>query len=100
MRLGVEKFARDKKAKTEQRERGILFGSGLVGGEGLIGVAIAGAVFIQKVSAVPGAETKLPGTIGMSWAQELGVPWLPEVLSAMLFAALAYALLRRCRARE
>lgn len=100
MRLGVERFARDKKAKTEQRERGILFGSGLVGGEGLIGVAIAGAVFAQKVSAPPGAKTELPGFIGTTWAQTHGVPWLPQILSAMLFAALAYALLARCRARE
>ena len=37
-----EKTAPSENAASERRERGVLFGSGLVGGEGLFGVAIAG----------------------------------------------------------
>jgi putative OPT family oligopeptide transporter len=52
-----------------RRERGILFGSGLVGGEGLLGVAIAGAAGYAKLR---GSE---PWTIGYGWAGA-AAPWL------------------------
>jgi putative OPT family oligopeptide transporter len=42
-----------------RRERGILFGSGLVGGEGLLGVAIAAVAFVQGTA---------PSGLGYEWA--------------------------------
>ena len=37
----IERGAPDKSEQRVRRERGVLFGSGLVGGEGLLGVGIA-----------------------------------------------------------
>ena len=41
LRMFVEKNASNADEVSERRERGVLFGSGLVGGEGLLGVAMA-----------------------------------------------------------
>ncbi|HEX2254234.1 MAG TPA: oligopeptide transporter, OPT family [Thermoanaerobaculia bacterium] len=60
-----------------RRDRGVLFGSGLVGGEGLMGVAIAG---LAGLAARSGAER---WTLGMDWAGEAA-----EWVAAALFAAL------------
>ncbi len=47
LRKYLEKGARSPAEADERREQGVLFGSGLVGGEGLMGVGIAAAAFIQ-----------------------------------------------------
>ena len=48
IRLIVEKMSRgDKELLRKRREQGILFGSGLVGGEGLMGVGIAAYAFFM-----------------------------------------------------
>lgn len=54
-----EKRTADKKQLEERRERGVLLGSGFVGGEGLLGVGIAAVAFIQN---------KKPDGIGTGWA--------------------------------
>jgi len=77
LRLFMERRASSKEEKTARRDRGILFGSGLVGGEGLIGVAIAGAA---GYAVSRGAE---PWSIGTEWAGPAA-----EALSAVLFAGL------------
>jgi putative OPT family oligopeptide transporter len=46
IRWWAERSARHVEEAGERRERGILLGSGFVGGEGLLGVAIAGAAFV------------------------------------------------------
>jgi putative OPT family oligopeptide transporter len=54
IRLIVEKKYKDKKEELqERREGGILFGSGLVGGEGLMGVGIAAYAFIVSKKPSP-----------------------------------------------
>lgn len=45
LRWVIEKRARNEEDAAQRREEGILFGSGLVGGEGLLGVIIAGIAF-------------------------------------------------------
>ncbi|MFC1550835.1 OPT family oligopeptide transporter [Candidatus Neomarinimicrobiota bacterium] len=59
LRWFMEKTSKTDKNKENRREHGILFGSGLVGGEGLMGVAIAAVAFIYKQS---------PPAIGTEWA--------------------------------
>ena len=79
LRLVLERRASTKEEKTARRDRGILFGSGLVGGEGLIGVVIAGAAGY----AVSRGQT--PWRLGYEWAGVLA-PWLAFVLFVWLIA--------------
>ncbi len=82
--------------RESRRQRGVLFGSGLVGGEGLMGVAIAGMIFYQKATAEdPTEEMKLPFHTGMEWASEF---WC-KILAFAVFTALAFYFARRCKAR-
>ncbi len=46
LRWSVERFSRKSEFQAEQKERGILFGSGLIAGEGLMGVGVALYAFI------------------------------------------------------
>ena len=98
--------ARNEEEKNERRERGVLFGSGLVGGWGLLGVGIAGVVCYQKMTAEdPRESIRLPGQIGTEWAhrlaESLGTPWLgevaPQLLGGFIFLALVGWFVRRCR---
>jgi uncharacterized oligopeptide transporter (OPT) family protein len=63
-------------------ERGVLLGSGFVGGEGLLGVALAGAAFVQG---------QKPEGVGYAWAGEIGA-WL---LGAAAFGLLVVWFVRR-----
>jgi putative OPT family oligopeptide transporter len=63
-------------------ERGVLLGSGFVGGEGLLGVALAGAAFVQGHK---------PEGVGYAWAGEIGA-WL---LGAAAFGLLVVWFVRR-----
>ena len=47
LRHWLERRAANAEARAERRERGVLLASGFVGGEGLLGVGIAAAAFIQ-----------------------------------------------------
>jgi putative OPT family oligopeptide transporter len=72
-------------ALSERRtERGVLLASGFVGGEGLLGVALAGAAF---------ALGRRPEGIGHAWAGEAGA-WL---LGAIAFALLVAWFFRHVR---
>jgi putative OPT family oligopeptide transporter len=59
LRLFAERSARTDEARNSRREQGILLGSGLVGGEGLVGVAIAGIAFYLG---------RAPEGVGSAWA--------------------------------
>ena len=74
IRLWMERKARDASQAADRRERGILLGSGFVGGEGLLGVGIA-LVAVAK-SARP---------------EGIGTEWLGSELVAMLVGAAAFA---------
>ena len=74
IRLWMERNARDTTQAGERRERGILLGSGFVGGEGLLGVGIA---------LVAVAKSRRPDGIG--------IEWLGGEVAAMLVGAAAFA---------
>lgn len=106
LRWFVQRRAKSDTERNQRRERGVLFGSGLVGGEGLLGVAIAGVVFYQKMTAEdPTIDQPLPLEIGQDWAMRLAemfnAPILadiaPSLLAVLVFIALALFFARRCR---
>lgn len=76
LRKFMENKAKNDDDKADVRERGILLGSGLVGGEGLLGIGIAAVAFIK------GAP---PSGIGSEWAGSFAMP-----LSFLAFAALIW----------
>jgi hypothetical protein len=71
----MERKAKDKEQAADRRERGVLLGSGFVGGEGLLGVGIA-LVAVAK-SARP---------------EGIGTEWLGGDVTAMLVGAIAFAI--------
>jgi hypothetical protein len=77
LRMLMLRQADSEEERTARRDRGILFGSGLVGGEGLIGVVIAGAAGF----AVSRGQT--PWTLGYEWAGA-AAPWLALALFVAL----------------
>ncbi len=91
----VERRAASDEERSDRRERGVLFGSGLVGGEGLLGVLIAGVVLWQNSPPQPGGrKMPLPWEVGHTWAGDT-----TTMLAALaVMGALAYCLMRRCRA--
>jgi putative OPT family oligopeptide transporter len=54
----------DEHESAERRKRGVLFGSGLVGGEGLMGVGIAMYVLLSGERTIPGISLGLPAWAG------------------------------------
>ena len=100
-------------AQDSKREKGVLLGSGLVGGEGLMGVAVAGVIFLQRaleskptVTTQPAATTQaiattqaavenppLPFEIGTAWASEN----VTQLIALGVFGLLALAFVWRCR---
>ncbi len=89
LRWWLERSAKNDEEKEARRESGVLFGSGLVGGEGLLGVGVA---FVAGWSARRGVE---PWRLGSEWAGRLA-PWL----TFGLFALLAFLFLRLSRSGE
>ena len=83
VRLWAERSARDDATRSERRERGVLLGSGFVGGEGLLGVGIAGVAFVS------GAK---PAGFGTDW---LGAGWLEPLAGALAFAVFIFWFARR-----
>jgi putative OPT family oligopeptide transporter len=88
LRLWLERRSRDEADATARRDRGVLLGSGFVGGEGLLGVAIAGVAFFQ------GAR---PAGIGTGW---LGPDWLVSAVSFGMFLVFAAWFVKRVRGRS
>ncbi len=86
LRWTAERRAPDADERAERRERGVLFGSGLVGGEGLLGVGIA------MVAARLG---RAPAGFGTEWAGAYG-----QAATALVFALLAFVFWRLCVRKE
>ncbi|MDA2938601.1 oligopeptide transporter, OPT family, partial [Acidobacteria bacterium AH-259-A15] len=86
LRSGMERQAPSPEKAASRREKGVLFGSGLVGGEGLMGVGIAAVAFTQGAA---------PQGVGHSWAG-VAAPWL--ALAAFGLLALFFA--RSCLSRQ
>lgn len=86
LRHYAEKTAANDDDRTNRRERGILFGSGLVGGEGLLGVGIA---------FVAGLTSQAPAGIGYAWAGPAG-----PFLASALFAGLTFYFWKLSTQRE
>ena len=82
LRRFFERRAESKEDAAKARERGVLLGSGFVGGEGLLGVAIAGVAF---------ALERKPDGIGTGW---LGPHWLGELVGLMAFGFLIAGFIR------
>lgn len=74
VRWWMERAAKDETEAAARRERGVLLGSGFVGGEGLLGVGIA---------LVAVAKSRRP--------EGIGTEWLGNELVAMLVGAAAFA---------
>ena len=85
LKLWLERSSRDQPQAIGRRDRGVLLGSGFVGGEGLLGVAIAGVAFVQ------GAR---PAGIGTGW---LGPEWLASTVSFLAFLVFAAWFVKRVR---
>jgi putative OPT family oligopeptide transporter len=83
--------APDAEEGVARRDRGVLFGSGLVGGEGLMGVAIAA---LAGLAARRGAER---WTLGTGWAGP-AAEWLALALFVGLVLVFARLVVRRGKA--
>lgn len=79
LRMTLERRATSEEDRIARRDRGILFGSGLVGGEGLIGVVIAGAAGYAV------SRGQAPWSLGYEWAGA-AAPWLALALFVALIA--------------
>ncbi len=60
LRMAMERSAKDSELAAARREHGVLLGSGLVGGTGLLGVALAAAAYVQG-GAPAGLGSDWPG---------------------------------------
>ena len=87
IRLWMERNAKDETTAADRRERGVLLGSGFVGGEGLLGVGIA---------LVAVAKSKRPDGIGTDW---LGNEAIAMLVGAAVFAAFIAWFFRLVRGR-
>jgi len=74
LRWWVSRNAKSEEERESRVQRGILFGSGLVGGEGILGVGIAVAAVITS---------EAPAGVGPEWAGALA-PWLAAGAFALL----------------
>jgi len=108
LRWLMERRAATKEARRGRREQGVLFGSGLVGGEGVLGVLVAGVVFWQSMKATPGEKVRVPLEIGHQWlqscAEAMGLTGTaaqaaPQVAAVLVLLALAALFTRCCRSR-
>jgi putative OPT family oligopeptide transporter len=82
LRMYLERTASSSEAASERREQGVLFGSGLVGGEGLLGVGIAAVAVIQG-----GA----PDGFGFEWAGGAA-----QFAALLMFGVLVFGFWRSC----
>ncbi len=93
----MERWSGSPEETAARRENGVLFGSGLVGGEGLLGVVVAGVVFWQRISAEdPRQLIPLPFEIGHEWGGAI----ILQALALAAFAVLAFTFAGRCRAKS
>jgi putative OPT family oligopeptide transporter len=85
LKLWLEKSSKDEVQAVERRDKGVLLSSGFVGGEGLLGVAIAGVAFWQG---------SRPAGFGLGW---LGPDWVATPVSFTVFLLFAAWFVRRVR---
>jgi putative OPT family oligopeptide transporter len=85
LRGWFERRATSESEAAERRERGVLLGSGFVGGEGLLGVGIAAVAFVQN---------RKPDGLGMDW---LGPHWLAQLAGLVAFGLLLAGFVRLVR---
>ncbi len=88
IRLWMERKARDDTQAADRRERGVLLGSGFVGGEGLLGVGIA---------LVAVAKSARPEGIGTEW---LGTETIAMLVGVAAFAVFITWFFRMVRGRD
>ena len=86
LRWWAERSAGGDDERNERRERGILLGSGFVGGEGLLGVGIAGAAFVLG---------RRPLGLGTGWLGSDAVAALVGLTAFAAFAAWFFMQVRR-----
>ncbi|BBM85901.1 OPT family oligopeptide transporter [Candidatus Uabimicrobium amorphum] len=95
---GMLRKVLEKKTTPQEKEkranRGILLGSGLVGGEGLIGVLIAGMAFTQSYLTPAGEKVKV-WFFGYDWAQNIAW-WAPSLFAVVIFFLLVSAFTQLC----
>ena len=82
-----ERRAKSDEEASDYRERGILLGSGFVGGEGLLGVGIAAVAFMLN---------RKPDGIGTEW---LGTPGVAELVGLVAFGFFIAGFVRLVRRR-
>ena len=92
LRWVLERRAKSPEAKATRRENGVLLGSGLVGGQGIMGVMVAGVVVYLTATGEPGSKPKMPFELS-GWADSS----LPDVLGLVLFLCLVGLFVWRCR---
>lgn len=86
LRGWFERRAQSEAEAGDRREKGVLLGSGFVGGEGLLGVGIAAVALVRN---------RAPEGVGTGW---LGPHWLAELVGLaafLLFIGLFVRLVRR-----
>ena len=71
---------------------GVLLGSGLVGGQGIMGVIVAGVVVYLTATGEPGSKPKMPFELS-GWAESS----MSDVLGLALFLCLVGLFVWRCR---
>ncbi len=86
LRHFMEKTSKSEEEKEQRRGNGILLGSGLVGGEGLLGVAIAGVAFYYG---------RAPRGIGEEWAGTFA-----PFLGLAAFGLLTYIFINRIKSTK
>ncbi len=108
LRWFIERRAPSEEQKTLRREQGVLFGSGLVGGEGVLGVLVAGVVFFQSVNTDLGEAIRVPMQVGYEWlehaAEAVGLNSaaahaVPQVGAMLAFLTLGLIFARCCHSR-
>ncbi len=101
MRLGLTRRYASRGAEgselAEKRERGVLFGSGLIAGAALVGVLIGGAIYV--VAQVTGDPTRASQWIlGHAWSEVL--PGSSELMGTLIFTGLCVLLWRAATSGE
>ncbi len=104
LRWFVERRAANAEDRAIRREKGVLFGSGLVGGEGLMGVLVAAAVGYQtwrvKMGFITPEEGKrAPFEVGTEWMAGIWTH-LPSVLAIVIMAVFILYFASRCRSES
>ena len=85
IRLWMERKAKDEQTAADRRERGVLLGSGFVGGEGLLGVGIA---------LVAVAKSRRPDGLGTEWLGTETIAMLVGLAAFAVFIAWFFRMVR------